>query len=169
MNRTFIFSLIPALFAASSSVLADTASTEITVTGEVARSCTISGPATMDFGAMLANEDKTLTNQISVTCTNLAPYTITPHDTATISVTGTLNGSAMNETRAMSGASSIDVGMGTVSLYADSSGTVAWSDSAPISDTGTGAAKNHPIAMKFVHDGSDHGSFSFTLRPTVSF
>ena len=167
MNRTFF--LIPVLLMTSSAVVADTASTEITVTGQVAVSCTISSPANMDFGSMVSNEEKTLTDQLSVTCTNLAPYSIAPHNESTISVTGTLNGSAMNETRTMSGASSIDVGMGTVSLYADSSATVAWSDSAPISDTGTGSAKNHPIALKFVHDGSDHGNFNFTLRPTVSF
>ena len=144
--------------------------TSIAVTGQVVNSCTISAPATMDFGAMETDEVKALNDQISVTCNNGAAYTIRPHDAASISVTGQLNGSPMNRSTTMTGGtSSIDVGIGTVALFKNAAATTPWSDAATISGTGNSSAQTHDFALKFTHDGTNYGNFSFTLRPTIAF
>lgn len=144
-------------------------STSILITGQVVNACTISAPTAMEFGAMTLDEEKTLTDQISVTCNSGAAYTIKPHDAATISVTGALNGSAMNRTETMTGASSIDVGIGTVSIFRNATATTPWSDASVIAGTGNAASQNYDFALKFVHDGTNYGNFSLTLRPTVVF
>lgn len=161
--------LILALVGFISSAQAAEESTSILVTGQVVNACTITAPTTMEFGAMTLDEEKALTDQISVTCNNGAAYTIKPHDSATISVTGTLNGSAMNRTETMTGASSINVGIGAISLYKDSSATTPWSDASTMTGTGNAAAQNYDFALKFVHNGTDYGNFTFTLRPTIVF
>lgn len=144
--------------------------TTINITGQVVNSCTITSPTTMEFGAMVVDETKTLTDQISVTCNTGAAYTIKPHDAATLGVSGQLNGSAMSRSTTMTGGTSaVDVGIGTVSLFKNAGATVPWSDTAKMAGTGNASAQTYDFAVKFVHDGTNYGNFSFILRPTVVF
>ncbi len=162
-------SLLAAMLVLSISAFAAEESADILVTGQVTNSCTITAPGTLDFGAMTVNEQKTLTGQIQVTCNNGAAYTIKPHNATTMNVSGSKNGTSFNNSVSMTNVSSVDVQIGAVSLFKDSGATQAWSDSAAISGTGNAAAQSHDIAAVFVHDGTNYGNFSFTLRPTVVF
>lgn len=162
-------SLLIAMFAFSISAFAAEESANITVKGEVANSCTITAPTTMDFGSMTVNEQKTLTGQIQVTCNNGVAYTIKPHNAATLNVSGTRNGATFNNAENMAGQSTVNVQIGLLSLFKDASATQPWSDSATIAGTGNASAQTHDIALKFVHDGTNYGNFTFTLRPTVVF
>lgn len=165
MKKTLVFSLLVVALGAN----AAEQSASVTVSGQVSNSCTINSGGNLDFGAMANAENKTVASTLSVTCNNGAAYTIKPHDAASVSVTGQLNGSAMSNTETIAGQSQIPVGIGTLSFFKDSAASVAWSDAAPISASGNGSAQSHDVSARFVHDGTNYGNFTLTLRPTVVF
>lgn len=144
-------------------------SASIAVTGTISASCTISSPATLDLGAMAKDEVKTVTGNLQVNCPTSIAYTVKPHSGASLSISGTKNGSPHSASVTMTGASTVATGFGTLGLFKDAGATSAWSDSATIAGTGNGSAQSLPIAIKFTHDGANFGNFSFTLQPTVAF
>lgn len=131
-KKIIIAAAIACAPAAGGQALAATATATFNVTMTIQAGCTVTGGADLNFGTVgviATNVDTSTTFQ--VTCTNTTPYTI-----------GLSNGLHVSgaQRRMLSGAATINY-----NLYSDTGRTTAWSDSATVGSSGTGAAQTFTV------------------------
>ena len=151
------------MIAASSTAWASTATTTFNVTGTVIGACNVSA-APLSFGTAIpstiaANID--VSANMSVTCTNSAPYTVALD-------VGTGSGATFGSRKMTSGANTM-----TYSLFTDSGRTLVWGDGTSSSNlysgTGSGIAQSIPVYGRIPPQTVSAGSYSDTITVTLTY
>lgn len=151
------------MIAASSTAWASTATTTFNVTGTVIGACNVSA-APLSFGTAIpstiaANID--VSANMSVTCTNAAPYTVALD-------VGTGSGATFGSRKMTSGANTM-----TYSLYTNSGHTLVWGDGTSgsnlYSGTGSGSAQSIPVYGQIPPQTVSAGSYTDTITVTLTY
>src|SRR5690348_7226588 len=143
--------------------LATTATTSFTVQITLANTCTVTTPATLNFGPSvgLLTANVAATTTFSVTCTTSADYTIGLN-------AGTGSGATVAARKMTNGGNAV-----TYSLYTDASHTTVWGNTPQtdtVGSTGTGGADNYTIyGLVPPQTTPPQGTYTDTITLTVTY
>lgn len=161
MNKNLSILAFAVLGVASFSASAGTSTSDMTVNGTVSAACSITAPTLTLSYDPVANSSTLGTGNISVTCTNGAAYTVDIENP--VSLPGSTHSMASTATPA-----------DTVNytIYKDGTGTTAWSDTATLTGTGSGAAQSLAVSAKIDAGQTTakvHSDYTDTVTVTVTF